>query len=66
MICMECAETRPGFTPLASPIAMEELPCTVCGEVRLCVPNHAVGLPGMTPDEAFRMIARMVKGQGGD
>jgi hypothetical protein len=39
---------------------MEKLPCTACGEVKLCVAPPMVGLPGMTPDEAFKMLAKMV------
>jgi hypothetical protein len=61
MICLDCAAKHPQFKPLEQPVPMEELPCTVCGEVKLCVPNHEVGLPGMTPDEAFKMMAKMIK-----
>ncbi len=35
------------------------LPCQVCGEVKLCVPNDKVGLPDkfLTADDALKLIA---------
>lgn len=61
MICLECAAKQPDYTPPERPVPLEELPCTVCADVRLCIANHTVGLPGMTPDEAFRLIAQLIK-----
>lgn len=60
MICLDCAAKDPQFKPLDHPTPMEKLPCTVCGEVKLCVANHTVGVPGMTADDAFKLIAKLM------
>jgi hypothetical protein len=59
VICLACAEKHPQFKPLEQPAPMQEMPCQGCGEMKLCVANHKVGLPEtfMTVDEAFRLIA---------
>jgi hypothetical protein len=61
MICLECAIEQPGFRPLKQPAALEKLPCTACGNIKLCIIPSLVGLPGMTPDDAFKMIATLVR-----
>jgi hypothetical protein len=61
VICLDCAIKQPGFRPLERPTPMEELPCTACGDVKMCVAPPMVGLPGMTPDDAFEMIAKLVR-----
>ena len=42
---------------------MQEMPCQVCGKVKLCVSNNKAGLPDKFPtvDEAFKLIADNVK-----
>jgi hypothetical protein len=62
MICFACADAHPAFKPPGEPTPMQEMPCQVCGEVKLCVPNHKVELPDkfLTVDEAFKLIAENV------
>jgi len=60
MICLECAAKQPDYKPLDHPTPMEKLPCTMCGQVKLCVANHTVGVQGMSPDDAFKLIAKLV------
>jgi hypothetical protein len=63
MICLECAAKHPHYQPLHHPAPMQEMPCPVCGTVKLCVDNARVGLPDkfLTADEAFKLIAKMIQ-----
>ena len=63
MICFDCAAAHPAFKPLGEPTPMQEMPCQVCGKVKLCVSNNKAGLPDKFPtvDEAFKLIADNVK-----
>jgi hypothetical protein len=59
----EPAAAHPAFKPLGEPTPTQEMPCQVCGKVKLCVSNQKSGLPDkfQTVDEAFKLIADNVK-----
>ncbi|MGH6810792.1 MAG: hypothetical protein ACREDM_00105 [Methylocella sp.] len=64
-VCLDCAARHPQFRPLAQPALVQQTRCPVCGDVKACVPNRTVGLPEkfLTVDEAFRLMAGIVKGE---
>ena len=68
MICLDCAAKHPQYKPLNYPAPMQEMPCPVCGGVKLCVANDKIGLPDkfLTVDEAFKLIAWNIIDRDGD